>query len=435
MLDEPSFDQRNSWELLTRTGKNTPGGALLRRYWQPVFISADLPPGSAPQPIKLLGEDLVLFRDEQNRPGLLGRKCAHRCVDLSYGRLENGGLRCVYHGWLYDVNGRCLEQPGEPDGGVATRDRVQQLSYPCLERGGAIWTYLGPGAAPLFPDYAALTAPDEYRIAWRWRVRCNYLQGNEGNIDPIHTSYLHRFELDKDTSNLRNSISVFQVDGAPKLAIQNTRFGLRVFTERRMPQGDRKILRVTNLVMPNACAIGGYEAGLGRGGCSMFWHVPIDDTQHWRYEFIFHSKKKLPRSDMLAGAAAEVGPDGAFKRNRENRYLQNRDEMDTSFIGMGRNFLIHDTFVTESQGDIHDHRDEHLANSDIAIVRGRRLLLEAMRDIAAGKDPLGVIRAETQNDYADLVVLTEELDAAADNEAFCDTMTKERIYTLAQPLR
>src|SRR6266852_8760493 len=150
-------------ELLTQTGPGTPGGALLRRYWQPVALAEELPPGGAPLPVRMLGEDLVLFRDESSRPGLLGRHCAHRGADLSYGRLEDGGLRCLYHGWLYDVTGRCLEQPGEPAGSTFCQ-RVRHTAYPCVERGGMVFAYLGPGEPPLVPAYEALTVPDAQRF-------------------------------------------------------------------------------------------------------------------------------------------------------------------------------------------------------------------------------------------------------------------------------
>src|SRR5712692_2349482 len=177
-------------ELLTQTGPGTPGGELLRRYWQPVALAEELPPGGAPLPVRMLGEDLVLFRDESGRPGLLGRHCAHRGADLSYGRLEDGGLRCLYHGWLYDVAGRCLEQPGEPaDSTFCTR--IRQLAYPAVERGGIIFAYLGPGEPPLLPNYEFLAVPEAQRYATKYYQDCSYLQGSEGNLDPVHNNLLH----------------------------------------------------------------------------------------------------------------------------------------------------------------------------------------------------------------------------------------------------
>src|SRR5437868_193810 len=154
---------REENERLTRVGPGTPGGELFRRYWQPAALSEELPPGGAPVPLRLLGEDLVLYRDGDGRPGLLGIHCAHRGADLSYGRLEDGGLRCIYHGWLYDRAGRCLEQPGEPEGSTF-HERIRHLAYPARELGGVVFAYMGPGEPPELPKYEFLTAPEEYRI-------------------------------------------------------------------------------------------------------------------------------------------------------------------------------------------------------------------------------------------------------------------------------
>src|SRR6266508_1238615 len=143
---------REESEMLTRVGPATPMGELLRCYWQPIVLSEELPPGGPPKPLKILGEDLVLFRDDQGRPGLLGLHCSHRGTDLSYGRVEDGGLRCIYHGWLYDIAGQCLEQPGEPAGSTF-HERIRQPAYPCREIGGVVFAYRGPGEPPLFPNY------------------------------------------------------------------------------------------------------------------------------------------------------------------------------------------------------------------------------------------------------------------------------------------
>ena len=178
-------------QLLTQTGPGTPGGDLFRRYWHPVAMSEELPAEGAPLNVRILSEELVLFRDDQGRPGLLGLHCAHRGTDLSYGRCEDGGLRCVYHGWLYDIHGRCLEQPGEPRGSQYYKE-IRHLSYPCQEAGGLIFTYMGPDEPPLLPAYEWLSVPEERREILKMFYDCNYLQGNEGNPDPAHLSFLHR---------------------------------------------------------------------------------------------------------------------------------------------------------------------------------------------------------------------------------------------------
>jgi phthalate 4,5-dioxygenase oxygenase subunit len=419
-------------ELPVNTGPGTPGGDLLRRYWQPVALCADVPAGSAPRPLKILGEDLVLFRGDDGQVGLLALRCAHRQADLSYGRVENGGLRCVYHGWLWDVAGRCLQQPAEAGGG-AHRDRIRQTAYPCLERGGAIWAYLGPGEAPLFPAYPAVCAPEEFRFTFRWHSNCNYLQGSEGDIDPVHTSYLHAFQSDAAARGdaLRTGITqeIFGADTAPRLAVREARWGLRLLAERTLP-GGKRLLRITNFIMPNGSAVGGAETPFGLGGASMFWHVPIDDTSHYRMEFIFHSKALLPKAQLAARYCAELDANGMLLRRPENRYLQQRGEMDRSYLGMGRNFPIHDLFVTESQGAIVDRSAENLVSSDIAVVRARRLLVEAMSDIRKSKDPLGVVRDATRNDYRDLLVLSDSIDAGTDPDQYCATMEARDIYRI-----
>jgi len=178
-------------DLLTRTGPDTPGGALLRRYWQPIALAEELPANGVPLPVRVMSEDLVLFRDDQGQLGLLGLHCSHRRADLSYGRVENGGLRCLYHGWLYDRHGNCLEQPCEP---VTKRfcEKVHHPAYPCHEQAGIIFAYMGPGEVPLLPGYEPLLAPPSHVLVTKIFHECNYFQANEGNLDPSHVSYLHR---------------------------------------------------------------------------------------------------------------------------------------------------------------------------------------------------------------------------------------------------
>src|SRR6266481_1176023 len=156
-----SHEQNN---LITRVGPGTKCGALMRHYWHPVALADELPAERPAKAVRVLGQDFVLFRDERGRHGLLDRDCPHRGADLSYGRLEDGGLRCLYHGWLFDVGGRCLEQPGEP-AGSKFRERVRQTAYPCVERAGGIFAYLGPGEPPLFPAYEFLHAPAGHALA------------------------------------------------------------------------------------------------------------------------------------------------------------------------------------------------------------------------------------------------------------------------------
>ena len=176
-------------DLLTQTGPGTPCGQLMRCYWQPVVLSEELSGGTA-RNVRLLGEDLVLFRDDKERPGLLEIHCSHRGADLSYGRVEDGGLRCIYHGWLYDICGRVLDQPSEPGGGK-DRHLITHLAYPCQEASGVVFAYMGKGQPPVFPKLEFLSVPENQVHVEKRFHECNYLQGNEGNIDFYHLSFLH----------------------------------------------------------------------------------------------------------------------------------------------------------------------------------------------------------------------------------------------------
>ena len=416
-----------STNILTKTGQTDPAGQLLRRYWQPIALCDEIVQGN-PVAIKILGEDLVLFRDQKNGVGLLGRSCAHRCADLSYGRVEGGGLRCLYHGWLFASDGQCLEQPGQRVD-PAVVQRLRQKAYPCVEEGSAIWTYMGPGRPPPFPEFPAVLAPNAYRYTSKWLAECNYLQGNEGNIDPLHLTFLHAINVAEFSAEKQSSLAVHQAADPPQISVEETTFGLRIFAERNIDD-ERASLRVTNFVMPNACAVPGMESGLGRGGMTMNWHVPIDDFRHYRFEFRFHAKRYLEKSYFEKAYGSERNLHGGDRRRtRENRYLQSRDEIDRgeTFAGIGKVFPIHDLFITESQGRIHDHSSEHLAPSDIAIVRARRMMLSAIEDLESNQD---ANVGSAGCGYPDLLVLTEILPRPLDRDRFCCEMEVAKIYEL-----
>ena len=171
----------------------------MRRYWQPAALVDELAGNRPVKPVRLFGEDLVIFKDEQGRYGLIGRHCPHRGTDLAYGRLEDGGLRCAFHGWLFDVDGKCLETPAEPDDSNLCAN-IKQKSYPVVEKSGILFAYLGPGEPPAFPHFDCFVAPDSHTFAFKGMIDCNWLQSLEVGIDPVHTSFLHRFFHDEDPS-------------------------------------------------------------------------------------------------------------------------------------------------------------------------------------------------------------------------------------------
>jgi phthalate 4,5-dioxygenase len=403
-------------QLLTQTAPSSPCGEMMRRFWQPAALCEELPPGGAPVKVRIMSEDLVLFRDDQGRPGLIGLHCSHRGTDLSYGRVEDGGLRCLYHGWLYDICGRVIDQPGEPGGG-ANKQNIRHRAYACQEAGGIIFTYMGPGEPPLLPNYEFLTVPAEQRTVVKAFYDCNYLQANEGNIDPVHLSFLHQYLSEAQVARLRivqganvTDNTLLGKDIAPTIEVEVTNFGLRIYTLRESGP-DKRYVRVTNFVMPNLSAFGGSTVG---DGYSVHWHVPIDDHSHWKYIFAFSRDTALDEF-LRTRSRAELSTDYRLSRNAANRYQQDRDSMKTqTFTGMGTNFQVHDAFATESQGHVQNRTAENLVSSDKAIVASRKLILNAIKDVQQGREPQHVIREQQKNRFTNLVVLSDVIPAAAD---------------------
>ena len=396
-------------DVLTHTNPDTPCGDLMRRYWQPAALSEELPSGGAPVPVRLLGEHLVAFRDGKGRPGLLGVHCSHRGADLSYGRVEDGGLRCIYHGWLYDIQGRCLDQPGESGGGEH-RESIRHPAYPCVEKAGVIFAYLGPGEPPLLPNYEFLTVPQDQVFAIKLYNEANYLQGNEGNIDPVHLSFLHR---------KINAGDLTEKDLAPKVEVEITDFGVRICTVRDTGPSER-YLRVSNFVYPNLST---FPGGVSRDGYSVNWHVPIDDTHHWKYTFTFERKKTLDKEVMRRGRS-DMTSDYKPLRNKSNRYLQNRESMtNESYTGIGFVFQAHDLCVVEGAGPIQDRSREHLTSSDKAIVAARKLLLGAIKDLQDGRDAPHVIRDRKANNLLHLITGGKVIPSSTDWKQYIEQLT------------
>jgi phenylpropionate dioxygenase-like ring-hydroxylating dioxygenase large terminal subunit len=402
--------------LITLTGPGTPCGALMRCYWHPVALCEELPPGSAPKPVKILGEELVLFRDDRGRPGLIGLYCSHRCADLSYGRIEDGGLRCLYHGWLYDIHGRCLEQPAEP-AESRYKDEIRHLAYPVIERAGLLFAYLGKDE-PLLPGYEFLDAAPEHLYLQKTYMDCNYLQALEGDLDPAHLSFLHRSSQVRSAvpravpGSSRSAASLMGADRQPKLESEPTDFGVRNYAIRSAGDGQRYI-RINNFIMPNKVAAVGNEGRTGEG-YTMHWHVPIDDESHVRFDVLFNRVRPVARERYDQEAEIEM-IEHRYRRNKRNRYLQNRDEMKVNFSGMGDHFGVHDAWAAETPGTIHDRSREHLGTSDTHIVAARRQLLNGIAAVQAGGTPLHVIREPAQDDMSHIVVASEVISPGADH--------------------
>lgn len=373
-------------ELLTRIGPGTPAGGVLRGYWQPVALVEEL---AGPRPckaVRLLGQDLVLFRDEHGRYGLLDRDCPHRGADLSFGRLEDGGLRCAFHGWLFDVAGRCLETPAEPEGSTLCQ-WIRQRSYPVAEKSGILFAYLGEGAPPAFPRFDCFVAPDAYTFAFKGLFDCNWLQALEVGIDPAHTSFLHRFFEDEDPGagygkpfrdrSADSEMTITQVMreyARPDIRVSRTEYGMRLVTLRRISDAHTHV-RVTNLFFPNAFVI-----PMSLDMTISQWHVPVDDYACYWYA-IFTSFGKPVDRDTMRRQRLELYelPDYRPRRNRANNWgYDPREQLRATFTGMGHDINVHDQWAIESQGRIQDRTREHLGASDRAIIEYRRLLTEAI---------------------------------------------------------
>ena len=403
-------------DLLTQTGPGTPCGRLLRSYWQPVAASEEMPPGGAPLPIRIMGEDLVLFRDDKDRLGLIGQHCAHRGTDLSYGRIEDGGLRCLYHGWLFDITGKCLDQPAEPADKKFCH-KVRHTAYPVQEKGGCIWTYMGDGAPPLIPDFQFLTGPEPNRICFRVRQMCNWLQGLESSTDPAHTTYLHRRPPGKASQRSGADVASLRGIDPPEISIEHTDFGTRIFALHHAPNG-KKYLRINNYVYPSGAtpSTSGGEAGYqGR------LYVPIDDESHMRFEFFYRHEKPLDKEMLRRDRATNVAPDLRHVRRPENRYLQDRSEIERgeSYGGMGLHFPAQDAFAIETQGAIQDRTHEHLGSSDVVIIEVRKALMKALKQMQEGGEAPGLVRSAADNPFRDFVCTSGYIDDQDDGPSYC----------------
>jgi phthalate 4,5-dioxygenase oxygenase subunit len=390
--------------LLTRVSAGTPMGALLRRYWQPALLSSELPERNGPpMRVRLLGEDLIAFRDTAGRIGLLGNHCSHRGASLFFGRNEECGLRCVYHGWKFDVDGNCVDMPNvSPENDF--KHKIHHLAYPCVERGGVIWTYMGPaGTAPVLPDFEWVSLPESQRYITKHNQDCNWVQALEGDVDSSHNGFVHGF-LDKRVPGLESAEGPARRYLAqslqPKIEVELTDFGLYMGA-RRAVAGGNEYCRVTAFLMPFYTFIPPTGDAPLRAN---IWQ-PVDDfsTLVWRLDY--HPMRNLTAAELdglRSGLFAHVGVDGFSPptsqgggrwraiADRSNDYLIDRDaQRNVSFSGL-RGFWLQDRVVTESMGPIYDRSQEHLGTSDIGVIQLRRLLLEAADAVAAGTAPPGL---------------------------------------------
>jgi phthalate 4,5-dioxygenase oxygenase subunit len=375
-------------ELLTRTSKGTPMGNLMRRYWVPALFSWELPqPDSDPLRLRLLGEDLVAFRDSNGSVGAIQNNCPHRGASLFFGRNEEAGLRCVYHGWKFDVTGQCIDMPNEP-AESDFKTRVQATAYPCAERGGIIWVYMGdPSLQPALPDLEWALVPESHRYLSKRLQETNYAQAMEGGIDSSHVSFLHS----GSPNQRRNSTAsrYLQGDGAPKFEVVDTSYGF-VIGARRKAEEDSHYWRITQWLFPFFTMI----PPSGGGPISGHAWVPIDDEHCLTFSMTWHPQRALTPEEVAwvdggKGVHALKIP-GTFRpvRNSSNDYLIDREAQrsGTSYTGI-TGISEQDTAVQESMGPIYDRTSEHLGSADAAIIQMRRRLMRAAQDLEQGIEP------------------------------------------------
>ena len=397
-------------DLLTQTGPGTAMGRMFRSYWIPALLADELPENDCPPVrVKLLSERLVAFRDTEGRFGLMDEFCAHRGVSLWFGRNEECGLRCSYHGWKYDVTGQCVDVPSEPaSSGFA--QKIKLKAYPTIELGGVIWAYMGPPAEqPPAPNFEWVHLPRGHvYISKRWQ-ESNYLQAMEGGIDSSHVSFLHRYDLDRDplhrntdgAKHTRNTNTVFDILESPA--------GLLIGARRNADPGYH-YWRVTQWLMPWYTLIPPYKGNALNGHA---W-VPMDDVNNMAWTMTFHPVRPLTDEELdTMRKGGGVHPElisGTFQpvANRYNDYLIDREaqEAGRSYNGV-KGLAMQDASVQESMGPIQDRSKENLVSTDNAIIMARLSLRKAAQAVSQGKRAPG-LEQEAQSVRSSSFILPED---------------------------
>ncbi len=382
-------------EMLTRSGRGTPGGEFFRRFWLPVALSRELPaPDCPPVRVKVMGEDLLAFRDTTGRVGLVEPRCPHRGADLYYGRNEECGIRCVYHGWKFDAEGKCLEIPNAPPESKY-KERVRIVAYPTREYGEMVWAYLGPAdAMPELPELEVGLVGAEHRFVSKKLQQCNWAQSMEGALDTAHFSFLHMpapetFEsINPHAPVDEKRFRWVRDDPMPKFEIVEHDAGF-VMGAARKADGDELYWRTTQFMLPSHSTTPSTLPGETYFGYT--W-VPVDDVSCWIYTSAWNPERPLDAAERAKLAAGHgvmsvVGPDYVPLRNRGNEYLLDRDDQKhRTFTGV-QGVAEQDAMIHDSQGFIADRTREFLTATDAGVVRFRKTMLAGMRAVQQGTNP------------------------------------------------
>jgi phenylpropionate dioxygenase-like ring-hydroxylating dioxygenase large terminal subunit len=379
-------------EYISRIGPGTPMGTFVRRFWTPLMLASDLPePDGDPKEVRIYGEDLVVFRDWDGNVGAIQALCPHRQAPLVYGRVEQGGIRCIYHGWLFDTQGYCLDMPNESPETVF-KEKVRADYYPCAEKAGVVWIYMGPkNLKPELPDMEWMRVPEESRNVHRFHLEGNWVQAMEGDVDSSHIGFLH-----KRLKDLRNPAQASQenryqaLDKAPKWVIEPTDYGMMI-AARRNAEDDTYYWRINQVMLPYYTSV---AAPLdGSSGLLHIW-VPMDDTHSYIWTAMWRTQRPMTdaeRAEMLSGPNAHVGTydpaTGGLKGNHQNRFFQDRRAMKSETFSGIMGVREQDGAMTLGMGPIVDRSKEHLGSADSAVIALRRVLIKAARDLENGIEP------------------------------------------------
>jgi phenylpropionate dioxygenase-like ring-hydroxylating dioxygenase large terminal subunit len=372
------------YSVLTQVGAGTPMGKLIRRYWIPAAMSAEIP-DERPVRLRLLGENLVAFRTAPDGVGIVGEFCPHRRASLLYARNEGSGLRCLYHGWRICPTGDIDDMPAEPPD-TPLKAKVRAVAYPTFEAGGIVWAYMGPAdKKPPFPHFPWLDLPPAHRLAAKMYQECNYLQGVEGDFDPAHPNFLHRdFDVGENESWQGTGWRTMQslmIDAMPRIVCEPSPYGMRTAAIRKSSDPGRHFVRIYETVAPFYSFIpsGPHESQLFKA-----WH-PIDDVSCFTFYIHFDPQRPLDRDAIWQNWGHRTEPPGyATRFNLANQHLQSAEAMKRNFSGIA-GAAIQDLALQESMGPIVDRAQENLGTSDVAVVNFRRLLLRLIEDNEAGR--------------------------------------------------
>ncbi len=386
---------REDNELLTRTGPGTAMGDLLRRYWIPVVRSSELSAGGRVKRVQLLCERLIAHRTPRGTPGLIAEFCPHRGASLYFGRNEDTGMRCVYHGWKFGLDGQCVDMPSEPpESSFAAK--VCHMAYPCAERGGVVWAYMGPGTPPPLPDVEWALLPLDHVFASKRVQDCNWFQAMEGGIDSSHISFLHApidhmdvavtQAMDRASFGVGDAVNTG--DRAPQFDVVDTDYGALIGARRAQPDG-RWHWRVTQFLMPFYTMP---PVGVGEKVVQSHIWVPMNDTQVINWMVTWHTERPLAEEEIrlhvegkgahvcdYAPATSEPYGDIRTAANRDNDYGMDWDVHHTRMMCGIPGFGVQDQAIQESQGHMVDRSLEHLGTSDTAIIQVRKRLMGAAR--------------------------------------------------------